>query len=165
MLNVRFRRRSRSRVEVLQALHDEMARARAEMRASVVDAAAIVEGRLRKELDVRAEMADLVQRFEVSRAQSDAHDGDVLRALDRVAGACELLARRMEEEREERRALNGAIEHLGTALASLGQPRAVRPARDQVLGGTVDPARGVQLDLTGDDVDDGAFGGSERAVT
>jgi len=164
--NVRFRRRSRSRTELVQAVHDEMGRARAEMRASVVDAVAIVEGRLRKDLDVRDQMADLVRRFEASRAEIDARDADLVRALDRFSDAYDLLARRIEEDRVERRALSEAIEHLATTLDAVASPRAVGPARDQVLGGTFDPTRGQdrEVDLNEAERRDATVDDPERAV-
>jgi hypothetical protein len=147
---MRFPWRSRSRVEVLQAVHDDVAHARDELRATVADAVAVAEGRLRKELDLREEMCELVERLDATSSQIHAHDADVLHALTRVAGACELLARRMEEDRDERRLLIGAIELLATALPAMSAPQPLRPARERVLGGTVDAARAPQLDLTGD---------------
>lgn len=153
-MNFNFRRRGHSRADLIQALHDEMSRVRSDMRASVADAVAITEGRLRKELDVRGEMTELVRRVETARREVDLHDEDVLRALHRVADSYELLASRIEEDRAERRALHGAIEHLTAALSIITPPRPLRPARDQVLGGTVDGGSAADIDLTLDeDVD------------
>jgi ABC-type transporter Mla subunit MlaD len=135
---------------MLQALHVDVASARDELRATVVDAVAVAEGRLRKDLDLRDEMSQLVARVDTASAELDDHESDVLHALTRVAEAYELLAQRIDDDREERRMLILAIEHLAANVPAIGPPPPLRPARDRVLGGTVDPANAPQLDLTED---------------
>jgi hypothetical protein len=141
--------RSRSRAELLQALHHEVTTARDELRATVVDAVAVAEGRLRKDLDLHEEMQELVTRLDTTCAEYETHDDEMRHMLTRVADAYELLARRIEEERAERRLLVGALEQLAQSMPALGPPQPpIRPPRDRVLGGTVDAARAPQLDLT-----------------
>src|SRR5690348_11140495 len=108
--------RSRSRAELLQALHHEVTTARDELRATVVDAVAVAEGRLRKDLDLHEEMQELVTRLDTTCAEYETHDDEMRHMLTRVADAYELLARRIEEERAERRLLVGALEQLAQSM-------------------------------------------------
>lgn len=144
--------RSRSRLRLLEAMQEELARVRSEMDASLADAVAVVEGRMHKDLEQRAETTtELAARVDRACASIDSHELELLHALARVADACDTIALRVEMDSQDRKALIAALESVATSLTGDGQAALAPTARDRVTGGTVD-AR-PSIDLTSEDLD------------
>jgi hypothetical protein len=156
---VRWNWRSRSRTQLLEALHEELAFARTEMEVSLADAVAVVEGRLRKDIDQREQTtAELASRLDTACSALDAREVDLLNALTRVADACDAIALRVEMDGQERKALVDALENLAASLTAGTQTALPRPVRERVMGGTIDSSRSGTLDLTDDDEIDAPTG-------
>jgi hypothetical protein len=149
---VRWNWRSRSRADLVEAVQGELSAARVEMEASLADAVAVIEGRIRKDLEQREKTtAELATRVDVTCNALNARELELLHALTRVADACETIALRVELDGQDRKALIGALEGLASSVTGNGQA-ALGPRRDRVTGGTIEAVRSP-LDLTDDDID------------
>ncbi len=134
-------------------MQEELARARSEMEASLADAVAVVEGRVHKDLEQRAQSTtELAQRVDRACASIDSHELELLRALTRVADACDTIALRVEMDGQDRKALIAALENIAASLNGNEQAALDARARDRVTGGTIDGAHST-LDLTSEELE------------
>ncbi len=140
--NVGLRRKRKVEAELLELVRGEFEALRTELQSSVAESAAVLSGRVRTEIEARmGEPRSLVAGIQSIRETIAGHDSDLVHALRQVGATCDALAERVQIDRVERTALADAISRLTTTLAVAGSfalPTAA-PARETVIGGTVEP--------------------------
>jgi hypothetical protein len=130
-----FGRKSRSQQVALQILRAELD-AEAEERARLADAIANLNAALAADSARHTEaQASTVKALETLRGALNGQGSEFANAIEHVGRMCELIAERIESEREERKALTAAMGML--AQQALNAPTSQAPSRPRVLGGSV----------------------------
>jgi hypothetical protein len=107
-----------------------------EERAHLADAIANLNAALAADSARHTEaQSSTVKALETLRGALDGQGSEFANAIEHVGRMCELIAERIESEREERKALTAAMGML--AQHALNPPANQAPARPRVLGGSV----------------------------
>jgi hypothetical protein len=130
-----FGRKSRAQQAALQILRAEL-EAEAEERTRLADAIANLNAALAADSARHTEaQSSTVKALETLRGALNGQGTEFANAIEHVGRMCELIAERIESEREERKALTAAMGLL--AQQALNAPTNPTPARPRVLGGSV----------------------------
>jgi hypothetical protein len=94
--------------------------------------------------------ASTVKALETLRGALNGQGSEFANAIEHVGRMCELIAERIESEREERKALTAAMGML--AQQALNAPTSQAPSRPRVLGGSVFATPTDDADIVLDDL-------------
>jgi hypothetical protein len=130
-----FGRKTRAQEAALQILRAEL-EAEAEERAHLADAIANLNAALAADSARHTEaQASTVKALETLRGALNGQGSEFANAIEHVGRMCELIAERIESERDERKALTAAMGLL--AQQALNAPANQPSGRPRVLGGSV----------------------------